>query len=74
MSLDLLFDEFRYTVATTEQASSDFQFHKVGRAVTKVKTILGEGACCSIVNLPLDQDDSLLKKGQGLLVNRRSFV
>ena len=70
----LLFNELRYTVATTEQAGSDSQFHKIGRAVTKVKTILGEGTCCSIVNLPLEQDDSLLKKGQGFLVHRRSFV
>src|SRR5260370_7498961 len=61
-------------IAKPEQAGGDSQLHRIGRAATEVKTILGEGASCSIVDFPLEQDHSLLKKGQGFLVRRRSFV
>src|SRR5258708_12163087 len=67
-------NEISNPIATTEQTGGDSQLYRIGRAVTKVTTILGEGASCSVVDFPLEQDHSLLKKGQGLLARRRSFV
>src|SRR5258708_14951304 len=67
-------NEISNPIATAEQAGGDSQLHRIGRAATEVKTILGEGASCSIVDFPLEQDHSLLKKGQGFLVRRRAFV
>src|SRR5260370_42705905 len=67
-------NEISNPIATTEQAGGDSQLHRIGREAREVRTVLGEGESCSIVDFPLEQDHSLLKKGQGLLVRRWSFV